>query len=116
MTEKDHSDIIQEMQMLEQNLNALLYQRQTNQTELNEVENALNEVEKSKEDPYKIASGIMVKVPKEDIKKELEEKKNVLSLRNQSIEKQEKLFEKRSEELRKELQKQEDKKPDKQKS
>jgi len=95
---------IQELQIYEQNLQNMLLQRQVIQAEINEINNALAELEKSKEaSSFKIVGGIMIKESKTEIAKELEEKKNLLELRAKSFEKQEEMLKKRSEELREEL-------------
>ena len=80
---------IQELQILEQNLQNLMLQRQAFQVEENETENALNELKKLKEDAYKIIGQIMIKTNKEEIEKDLKHKKEIIALRIKSIEKQE---------------------------
>ncbi len=97
---EENSQKLQELQALEQNLQSILYQKQSFQSELNEAGNAFDEVKKAKEDPYKIISGVMLKTPKDDVLKELENKKNHLGIRIDAIEKQEKLLHKRSTELK----------------
>jgi prefoldin beta subunit len=94
---------IQELQILEQNLQATLMQKQTIQVEASEVSNALNDLKKSDDEVYKIIGGIMLKSDKGALTKELDEKKKILSLRISSIEKQEKIFEEKAEKLRKEV-------------
>ncbi len=96
---------IQEIQILEQNLQNLLLQKQAFQLELNETENALSEIESSKEDVFKLIGQIMIKSDKEKIKKELKQKKEILSLRLNSIEKQETELTKQMGELREEVMK-----------
>ena len=94
---------VQELQMLEQQYNQFLMQKQTHQVELSEAENALREVTNTTGDVYKTVGNIMVQVKREDALKDIEEKKKMATLRLQTLEKQEKLFEDRSENLRKEL-------------
>ncbi len=96
---------IQELQLLEQNLQGLLMQRQTHQVELNEILNALDELSKSGEEVYRILGGIMVKSDKKTLSADLKEKEKVLNLRIQSIEKQEKSIEDKSHSLQEEIQK-----------
>jgi prefoldin beta subunit len=100
MTKENNSQKIQELQMIEHNLQHLLMQKQTTESELNEVNNAHSELGKSEEDPYKIISGVMLKVNKEGVLKELEEKKKMLELRINAIEKQQNLSEKKASEIR----------------
>jgi prefoldin beta subunit len=80
---------IQEMQMLEQNLQNLLLQKQAFQMELSETESALNAINGSGDEVFKIIGQLMIKTEKSTIKEELENKKKILELRTKTIEKQE---------------------------
>src|SRR3989344_3305643 len=102
---KEASEKINELQMLEQTLQSYLAQKQNINLELNEVLNALNELNNYQGIVYKSISGILLETKKEDITKELEEKKKILELRISSIEKQEKSFEERADLLKKEIDK-----------
>jgi prefoldin beta subunit len=86
---KETEQKIAQLQLMEQNLQSFLMQRQQFQSQLIEVESALKEIESTKE-AYKIVGNIMVNASKEDLKKDLEEKKGILELRIKSLEKQEK--------------------------
>jgi len=94
---------IQELQILEQNLQAFLAQKQNFQMDLSEILNALNDLKKSTEEVYKIVGGLMVRSDKKSITLDLEEKKKILELRISSIEKQEKILEEKSEKLKNEI-------------
>ncbi len=96
------SSKLSELQILEQNLQNFLMQKQAFQVELNETNTALDEISNAKE-VYKILSGVMILSNKDNVKKDLEEKKKIMDLRVSSIEKQEKLLESKSEKLREEL-------------
>jgi prefoldin beta subunit len=96
---------LQELQILEQNLQGLLMQKQAFQMELNQTLNALKEVEKTDDDVYKMAGSIMLKTEKTTVIKELEEKKKILELRTNAIEKQETLLNNKAEDLKKEAEK-----------
>jgi prefoldin beta subunit len=87
--DKNTESKIQELQLLEQNLQNILMQKQAFQIELNETDTALEEVKKSKDEVYKITGNIMIKSSKDSLLKELEEKKKLLELRLKAIEKQE---------------------------
>ena len=63
-----------------------------------EIEQALNELENSKES-YKIISNIMVSAKKEDLKKDLESKKETLQIRVKTLEKQEQTIKEKAEKL-----------------
>ena len=94
---------IQDLQLLEQNLQHFLIEKQSIQIELNEVSNALEELQKTKDEVYRILSNIMIKSDKESLFKELQDKKKILELRISLIEKQERLVEEKAIILRKEL-------------
>lgn len=99
--ESDMDEKVKELQLLEQNLGNLLFQKQTFQLELGEVTSACEELEASKGDVFKIVGNVMIKSSKEKLKKELDEKKDLISLRMKSIEKQEKALQSHVDELRK---------------
>ncbi len=94
-----------ELQVLENNIQNLLMQKQTSSMEFGETSNALDEVKKSKNAIYRMIGSIMVVVDKESTIKELEEKKKILELRAESISKQEKTFETRAHSLQQEIKK-----------
>ena len=79
---------IKQLQMLEQALQQLLVQKQTFQLQLMEAESALKELEGTQE-AYKIIGNIMVLTKKEELSKELQEKKETTVLRINALEKQE---------------------------
>lgn len=103
MAEKDKEQKIQEMQILDQNLQGLLLQKQAFQMELSETQSALKEIEKSGEEIFKIIGQLMIKTDKKSIKEELSNKENLLNLRVKSLEKQETSFAEKLENLRKEV-------------
>lgn len=94
---------IQELQVLEQNLQNFMAQKQLIQLELNETNTALEELKKASGDVYKVFSGIMIKADKENLSKDLGDKRKLLELRVNSLEKQEKIIESKVEELRKKV-------------
>jgi prefoldin beta subunit len=94
---------ISQLQMLEQNMQNILSQKQTFQTQLIETEAALSELEKTTGKTYKIIGNIMVSLDKKDLSKDLEDKKEVLTLRLTSIEKQEDQLRQKSSQLQEEL-------------
>jgi prefoldin beta subunit len=94
---------IQQMQFLEQNLNAILMQKQAFQMELSETEDTLKEVGKNSEDVYKIVGQLMIKAEREEVKKELESKKKIVETRIKALESQEKTLKEQTEKLRKEI-------------
>src|SRR5688572_22000792 len=97
---KDNSKIIEELQVIEHNLHDVLGQKQMFQVEMQEIENALKELKNTKDEVYKILSGIMMKSDKTELIKELDERKKISHLRIEAIEKQEKILEEKSIKLR----------------
>lgn len=94
---------IQELQILEQNIQNILMQKQTFQIEINEFTNALSDLKKSDEEVYKIVGGLMIHSNKASLVADLEEKKKLLDLRISSLEKQERILDERAENFKKEL-------------
>lgn len=101
--DKDTQGKLQELQMAEQNLQNILLQKQAFQLELNETESAIEETKKADDDIFKILGNIMIKADKKEVLKELEEKKNIFSLRIKTLENQEKIFFERFEKLKSSL-------------
>lgn len=101
--DKETQEKLQELQLAEQNFQNLLLQKQAFQMELNELDSAIEESKKSNDDIYRIIGQIMVKSKKENIIKELEEKKHIFNIRIKTLENQEKLFSDKFEKLKKEL-------------
>jgi prefoldin beta subunit len=101
--DKDTEKQIQELQILEQNMQGIMMQKQSLQLELTEVENSLEELKKTKDDVYKIAGQIMIKASKKDLEKELKEKQDLVSMRLKTLDTQEKTLSKSGEELRKKV-------------
>ena len=96
---------IQEIQMLEQNFQQLMMQKQAFQYESNETETALDEVKKSDGDVFRIVGQVVIKSTKEKIEKDLSHKKELIDLRLKNMEKQEEEFSKRIEQLREKIMK-----------
>lgn len=94
---------IQEMQILEQKLQNTLFQKQAFQMELAETNSALVEIEKAKDEVFKIIGQLMIRSEKSKIKEELLEKKKILELRTKAFEKQESSLSSQLEKLREEL-------------
>lgn len=88
MTEKDLQEKIGKLQLFEQNLQQFSLQKQQFQTQLVELESALKELETTKK-AYKIVGNIMVSSDKTALEKELKDKKEMVEIRINSIEKQE---------------------------
>ena len=100
---KDIANKIQELQMIEQSLQGVIMQRQTLQFELNEASEALDELGSAKGDVFKVVGQIMIKAKKEDLKKDLESKKEIIDLKLKNFDKQEKSLKERLIKLRDEV-------------
>jgi prefoldin beta subunit len=86
---KESEEKIKRLQLLEQGLQSFLIQKQTLQQQIMEMDNALEELKKSKGETYKISGPIMISVPREKLESDLKEKKEVIELRIKNLEKQE---------------------------
>jgi len=96
---------VEQLQVLEQSLQSTVAQKQNFQSQLLEIENALAEVQKSKEQVYRMVGSLMIVASAADVKKDLESRKEVLSLRLDNLTKQEKKLKERFESLHKEVMK-----------
>lgn len=82
---------VSRLQQLQQNLQAIMMQKQQMEVESVETDRALEELKKVGADDavYKAAGSVMVKSKKDDVIKELEEKKELSATRVKVLEKQE---------------------------
>jgi prefoldin beta subunit len=83
--------IEQEYLILQQQLRNVLIQKETIKLQIAEIDTALSELEKTKEEKvYKVVGNVMIKKSKEEVEKELKESKEDLEIRVESLEKIEK--------------------------
>ncbi|MBI2541301.1 prefoldin subunit beta [Candidatus Woesearchaeota archaeon] len=85
---KETEQKIGQLQMFEQSLQSFLGQKQQFQSQLVEIESALGELEGT-DKAYKIVGNIMVESDKNELKADLQSKKEMLELRIRTMEKQE---------------------------
>ena len=85
---KETEQKIGQLQLYEQGIQSILVQKQQFQLQQLEIESALKELEKTN-DAYRIVGNIMVSSKKEELKKDMESKKEMLALRIRTLEKQE---------------------------
>ena len=71
--------------------------------ELSETESALNEIENTSDEIFKIVGQLMIKTDKQKTKDELSNKEKILKLRIKTIEKHENSLTEKLENLRKEV-------------
>ena len=93
---------INQLQLLQQNLQNLLLQKQQLQNQLAEFNSALEGL-KNSEKAYKISGYIMIASPTEKLSQDLEEKKEMFALRLKNCMAQEEKIKKNMEELQKEV-------------
>ncbi|MEM4719586.1 MAG: prefoldin subunit [Candidatus Pacearchaeota archaeon] len=95
---------IQQLQIYEQNYQQLLIEKRALTIEKEEIENAMVEIEKTKNDVFKIIAGqFILKTEKDSLIEEIKNKKEIISLRIKNIEKQEKDYTEKTENIRKEI-------------
>lgn len=98
-----------QLQMIEQNMQQFLMQKQQYQGQLIEIDSALKETE-GKKNTYKIIGNIMVSVDAQILRKELSDKKEMFEIRLKSLDKQEKLVKEKAQKLQEEIMKEIEKK------
>ena len=100
--EEETQQKINQLQLSEQSMQNLLIQKQQFQMQLAEIDSASKELETT-EQSYKIVGNIMALAKKEDLKKDLNEKKDIVQLRIKNIEKQEEQIKEKSSKLQEEI-------------
>lgn len=95
-----------QFQQAQQQAQAISMQKQSVDLQLKETEKALEELKKTEEnaDVYKTAGTLLIKVKKEDILKELEDKIETLGLREKTVKRQEERIMNRLQEMQAALQ------------
>ena len=101
---KEAAASMQRLQSIEQALGQLEQQRQQVQSQLFEIDSAIASL-KGVTKSYKIVGNIMVDAKPDELLKELQQKKEVLEVRNQSIEKQEQKLRDNAKSLQEDLRK-----------
>ncbi len=102
MEQKEAQENIGRLQLMEQQAQALVAQRQQFQSQLFELENALKELETTNT-AYKIIGNIMVSSKKDLLEKELKQKKEIMELRVKNIENEEKKVREKAKKLQEEV-------------
>ncbi len=97
----DIQEKINNLSVMEQGLQQILNQKKNFQSQLLEVESALKEI--NSDECYKIIGNFMFKKDSQEIKKDLEEKRDLLNVRIKSFEKQEEESEKNFKSLQDEV-------------
>ena len=100
---KDTQEKIAQLQLFEQHIHSFSTQKRGIQSQMLELENALKELDTAKGTVYKIVGTVMFHAEKENLHKDLKERKDVLDLRIKSLEKQEKATEEKAKKLQAEV-------------
>jgi len=97
-------EMIAQFQTYQQQLQSILIQKESLRLQTMEIDKAVEELNATKQDrAYKITGSVMVSKPVADLKKELEENKEAISLRIKSLEKTEERINTRLKELQENL-------------
>lgn len=90
MVSEQAQQLLNQAQAYQQQLQAILTQKETLNFQLMEIKKALEEMEKSSEkEIYRISGPILIKTNKEETKKDLKEKEELINLRVKTLEKSE---------------------------
>jgi prefoldin beta subunit len=100
--EKETEQKINQLQLIEQSMQNILMQKQQLQLQISEMDAASEELEKT-EEAYKIVGNILALAKKEDLKKELKEKREITEMRIKSLEKQEGQIKEKASKLQEEI-------------
>ena len=104
--DQETQGMIQELQMLEQGFQQLLMQKNAFSMESNETDLIIKEVEKTEGEVSRIIGNqVVIKSTKEDILKDMNNKKELIDKRMKSIDEQEKDYSKKIESIREEVMK-----------
>ncbi len=105
MTDKNQLEqLLTQLQMQNQHLQTIMMQRQAMSIQGKEIESALESIENSQDDIYKSVGPILVKISKENIKKELTEEKEDIDLKLGALERQEKKVKEKVKEIQEKFQ------------
>ena len=99
---KETQEKIGQLQLIEQNMQNMMAQKQQFQAQMVEIESALKELKNSKT-AYKIVGNIMVSSDRESLEKDLNEKKEMMELRIKALEKQEEQVKEKAQKIQQEV-------------
>ncbi len=103
-TAENPNTLVAQFQIMQQQLQNVLIQKESLRLNIMEIDQAVEELEKSKDGTaYKITGAIMVRKPAEDIKKDLKDTKEALNVRMTSLKKTEKQLTNKLNELQEKL-------------
>ncbi len=97
-------EMINQFQMYQQQMQSVLIQKESLKLQILEIDKALEELNATKEGKaYKITGQVMVSKPVEELKKDLNESKEVIDVRIKSLEKTEERINSKLSELQEKL-------------
>ncbi len=98
---------LEQLKIVEQSLQTILAQKQAIQSQLEEINNAIQELEKLEENKkvYKLIGNLLLEVDKNKVLQELKERKEILEIRLQSLNKQEEKLREKLQKLQEEIMK-----------
>ncbi len=106
MVTEDDRKILEQFQVLQQQLQAIMIQKENLKLQILEIDRAMEELETSTEkQAYKIVGPIMVQKDLKELKTELKERKENYDLRAKTLEKAEERITKKLKEMEPQLQK-----------
>lgn len=101
MTMTKQAQLLEQAQLFQQQMQGIAAQREALNMQLIEINKSMEELEKTKEkEIYKISGPILIKQGTEEVKKDLDEKKQLIGLRIKTLEKSEQKLAEKLEELR----------------
>lgn len=96
--------LLNQAQLYQQQMQGILTQKETLNVQMVELSTALDELEKTKDqDVYKVSGPLLIKSKKTEVKKDLEEKKELIDVKLKTLEKSEEKIKKKLDDLREQL-------------
>ncbi|MBL7160345.1 MAG: prefoldin subunit beta [Candidatus Aenigmarchaeota archaeon] len=104
MTANQQQQLIGQAQLYQQQMQGILAHKEALNMQLVEIDNALEEIEKSKSgEVYKISGPLLIKAEKTAVEKELKEKRELIDVKAKTMEKSEHKIKAKVDELREQL-------------
>ncbi len=101
MVSEQAQQLLGQAQVYQQQVQGIMAQKNALSLQVTEIKKALEDLERVKEtEVYKISGPILIKTKKSDVKKELNEKLDIISTRIKTLERGEKKTKTRIEEIR----------------
>lgn len=106
VSEEQAQQMLAQAQIYQQQMQSIITQKETLRLQQAEIKKAIEEMDKTQEKHvYKASGPILIKASKDDVKKELSEKSELIATRLQTLERSEKKVREKIDELREKLSK-----------